>query len=147
MTSKVTHYILIHFHFYPHTLNPKENLYIHLFLKERRIFKEAKTQRKYFPLSPRAGSILKGFQSATSTLNLYLNPQNTHWKYIHKCTAKSHSNLFSKNHKTPSHEPLKETPKNLPLHTPKYPEKSLLFTCLKLQTACLNSCNSKSPTL
>ena len=52
-----------------------------------------KTQGKYFPLSPRAGSILKGFHSPTSTLNLYLNPQNTYWKYIHKCTAKSHSNL------------------------------------------------------
>ena len=92
-------------------------------------------QRKYFPLSPRAGSILKGFNSPMSTLNLYLNPENTHWKYIHKCTPKSHSSLFTKNHQTPSHESLKETPKNLPLHTPKYPEKSFLFTYLNLPTA------------
>ena len=92
-------------------------------------------QRKYFPLSPRAGSILKGFNSPMSTLNLYLNPENTHWKYIHKCTPKSHSSLFTKNHQTPSHESLKETPKNLPLQTPKYPEKSFLFTYLNLPTA------------
>ena len=119
VTSKVTHHIFIHFHFYPRTLNARETLYIHLFLKERRIIKEAKTQRKYFPLYPRAGSILKGFHSATFTLNLCLNPQNTHWKYIRKCTAKSHSNSFTKNHKTPSDEPLKETPRKIPpFHLP-----------------------------
>ena len=119
VTSKVTsHFYLLSF-LYTYSKPLRDLIYSSFSKGERRIIKEAKTQRKYLPLSPRAGSILKGFHSATFTLNFCLNPQNTHWKYIRKCTEKSHSNSFTKNHKAPSHEPFKETPRKIPLfHLP-----------------------------